>query len=79
MKKNPRFTYTDVPNNSSENLMRHDRMMNMEQAVANQCVEGFSPSPEYLTDCQQYINGELTSEDLIQRTKARHNILNTNV
>lgn len=79
MKKNPRFTYDDVPDNSAENLLRHDRMINMEQAVANQCVEGFSPSPEYLDDCQKYVNGELTSEDLIQRAKARHSILNTNV
>ncbi|MDO8336512.1 MAG: antitoxin VbhA family protein [Candidatus Saccharibacteria bacterium] len=79
MKKNPRFTYTEIPNNSSENLRRHDRMMNMEQAVANQCVEGFTPSADYLDDCQKYVNGELTSDDLIQRTKARHSISDVNV
>lgn len=64
MKLTPRFAYKEVPGNVEESERRYDRMFAMEQAVANQCVEGFNPSAEYLEDCQRYINGDLTYEQI---------------
>lgn len=64
MKLTPRFTYKEVAGNVEESERRYDRMFAMEQAVANQCVEGFNPTTEYLEDCQRFINDELTHEQL---------------
>lgn len=40
------------------------RRYQMEDAIANTRIEGHVPSPEFLADCERFIRGEMTSEEV---------------
>ena len=48
-----------------------DRRRSMAQRLATTRIEGHVPSPEFLTDCESFIRGETTHEDVRARSLAR--------
>jgi hypothetical protein len=57
-----------MPNCISES----ERRFNMRQAIANTVIEGHKPSPEFLADCEKVVTGQMTTEEAIKASVARH-------
>jgi hypothetical protein len=49
----------------------HDRRRALDQALANTRIEGHVPSPEFLADCESYVQGGISTEDLRAASLAR--------
>jgi len=47
------------------------RMKHVATAIANQRIEGISPSPEVDEICAAYIRGEIEAQDLVEVYKRR--------
>ena len=47
------------------------RRYSMDQALASTRIEGHVPSPEYLADCDRFVRGEMTSDDVRAASLAR--------
>ena len=48
-----------------------DRRRSMAQGLATTRIEGHIPSPEFLADCESFVRGEITHEDIRARSLAR--------
>ena len=48
-----------------------DRRDSMDQALANTRIEGHVPTPEFLADCERFVRGEITQEDIRAASLAR--------
>ncbi len=48
-----------------------DRRAHLEQALASTRLEGHVPTPEFLADCEEYIAGRITREEILKREVAR--------
>lgn len=48
-----------------------DRRYSMAQALASARIEGHVPSAEFLADCEQFVLGEMTSDEMGAASLAR--------
>ena len=48
-----------------------ERRRRVEQAIADARIEGHVPSPEFLADCEAYIEGRMTLDEARARSAAR--------
>jgi len=46
----------------------------VEEAIHSGEMEGLSVGPETLEDAQKYINGEIDTDELVRRTRARYGL-----
>lgn len=47
------------------------RRTSLEQALASTRLEGHVPTPEFVTDCEDYIAGRITRDEAMARSAAR--------
>lgn len=40
------------------------RRYSMEDAIANTRIEGHEPSPEFLADCERFVRGEMSGDQV---------------
>ena len=52
-------------------MTEQDRRRSLAQALANTRIEGHTPSPEFLADCERFARGEITQEDVRAASLAR--------
>ena len=48
-----------------------ERRAGMEQVLASTRLSGHVPRPEFLADCEDYIDGRITLEEILAREKKR--------
>lgn len=53
-------------------LNKEQRRHNVEQARANQRIEGLHPTPQMLDDDQDYIEGRRTNREIIEDIKKEY-------
>lgn len=51
--------------------IEQNRRDQLGQAIASARIEGFSPSPAFLADCDQFVRGKMTTEDIRAASLAR--------
>ncbi|MGI9026667.1 MAG: antitoxin VbhA family protein [Burkholderiaceae bacterium] len=52
-------------------LTEQDRRRAMEQALASGRIEGHVPSAAYLADCERFVRGEMTDEQMLAASLER--------
>ncbi|MCF8533287.1 MAG: antitoxin VbhA family protein [Reyranella sp.] len=48
-----------------------ERRAHLDQALASTRLEGHVPTPEYLADCEDFIAGRITRDEVMARSTAR--------
>jgi len=48
-----------------------ERRAHLDQALASTRLEGHVPTPEFLSDCEDYIAGRITRDEIMARSAAR--------
>ena len=48
-----------------------ERRRALDQALANTRIEGHVPSPDFLADCERFVQGGMTTEDIRAASLAR--------
>lgn len=48
-----------------------ERRAHLDQALASTRLEGHMPTPEFLSDCEDYIAGRITRDEIMARSTAR--------
>ncbi len=48
-----------------------ERRASLDQALASTRLEGHVPTPEFLADCEAYIAGRITRDEIMARSAAR--------
>lgn len=48
-----------------------ERRAHLDQALASTRLEGHMPTPEFLADCEDYIAGRITRDEIMARSTAR--------
>lgn len=48
-----------------------ERRAHLDQALASTRLEGHVPTPEFLADCEDYIAGRITREEILAREVER--------
>ncbi|WP_457034400.1 antitoxin VbhA family protein [Kitasatospora sp. P5_F3] len=49
-----------------------NRRRAVSSATGSVRAEGLTPSPDYLTDAEEYAAGRITADELVERAEARH-------
>lgn len=69
--KSPNSSGTRVPADAYPETLTSrsvaERCQRLEQALASTRISGHEPTPEYLADCQAFIEGQLSVEELRER------------
>lgn len=69
--KSPNSSDAQVPADAPPEAMTSrsvaERRQRLEQALASTRISGHEPTPEYLADCQAFVDGELSVEELRER------------
>lgn len=52
-------------------ISESEHRLYMRQAIANTVIEGHTPSPEFLADCEKVVTGQMTTEEAIQASLRR--------
>ncbi len=52
-------------------LSKQERRWSMDQAIASSVISGHVPSTEFLADCDAFVDGRITNEELRARSLAR--------
>lgn len=55
----------------SEEVAKAERRWTNEQALANASIEGHVPCAEFLADCEAWVEGTMTNEEVMARSLAR--------
>ena len=58
-----------TPQNTAETAA--ERRASLDQALASTRLEGHVPTPEFLADCEDYIAGRITRDEVMARSAAR--------
>jgi hypothetical protein len=52
-------------------LTEQERRRWLDQALANTRIEGHVPSPDFLADCERFVSGQMTTEEIRAASLAR--------